>query len=65
MREDRVSVRCRVCHDELVKACAEIAQLRKQLTEARREMRKARRKFQTALKERNEARGIAAKNSET
>jgi hypothetical protein len=57
-----VSVRCRVCHDELVKACAEIAELKREvagLTDKVQlltgEVRTARRKARHEKSLRNEA----------
>jgi predicted adenine nucleotide alpha hydrolase (AANH) superfamily ATPase len=39
-----VSVRCRVCHDELLKACADIAKLKNEVEGLRSELRISRAK---------------------
>jgi hypothetical protein len=58
-----VSVRCRVCHDELLKACAEIVELKRENAKlrefvrlARAKSRRDRKRHKAALTERDEAR---------
>jgi hypothetical protein len=58
-----LSVRCRVCHDELLKACAEIAELKTEVAKlkeflrlARAKSRRDRRRHKAANTERDEAR---------
>jgi hypothetical protein len=58
-----LSVRCRVCHDELLKACAENAELRREVVKlkefvrlARAKSRRDRKRHKAANTERDEAR---------
>jgi hypothetical protein len=58
-----LSVRCRVCHDELLKACAEVAELRRENAKlkefvrlARAKSRRDRKRHKAANTERDAAR---------
>lgn len=57
-----MTVRCRVCHDELLKACAEVAELKAEVVKlkefvrlARARSRRDRRRHMEACAERDEA----------